>query len=68
MIVDYNLFTPNNALLPNTLWVIEQIPGKVMGADTTDELERAYWPSYNVPYFRELYADLGYGESDLRNN
>lgn len=23
MIVDYDLFKPNNALVPNTLWVIE---------------------------------------------
>jgi hypothetical protein len=23
--------------------------------DTTLQLERGYWPSYNVPYFKEIY-------------
>jgi len=27
------------------------MPGKVLGADATIELQRSYWPSYNVPYF-----------------
>jgi len=54
------LFTPGQPLLPNTLWVIEQIPGLVVGDDITRELERGYFPSYNVPYFIEIYNKSGY--------
>jgi len=52
MIIDYKLFIPNNALKKNTLWVIEQMPGQVEGADVTDTLAFSYWPSYNIPYFK----------------
>ena len=31
MVIDYNLFKPGNALQDNTLWIIEQMPGLVMG-------------------------------------
>jgi hypothetical protein len=35
--------------------------GNTVSADTTQELERGYWPSYNVPYFDEVYNKTGYG-------
>jgi len=60
MIIDQKLFTPKQPLLPDTLWVMEQIPGLVVGADVTRELERGYWSSYNVPYFIEIYNKSGY--------
>ena len=41
-------------------YVAEQIPGLVLYADVTQELERGYWPSYNVPYFPEIYEKSGY--------
>lgn len=47
MVYDGKLFTPGNALQPNTLWVVEQIPGDVVGADVTSQLEKGYWSSYN---------------------
>jgi len=47
-----------------TLWVIEQIPGEVFGEDKTNELQRSYWASYNVPYYEEAYKKLGYGAID----
>jgi hypothetical protein len=31
-----------------------------MSADVTHELERGYWPSYNVPYFPQVYERAGY--------
>lgn len=67
MIVDYNLFTPGEVLAPGsqkltagTLWVVEQIPGLVMGQDVTDILEKGYWASYNIPFFPEIYELSGY--------
>ena len=47
MVIDSKLFKPGNALPPNTLFVVEQIPGLMAGADGTNELVRGYWPSYN---------------------
>ncbi len=59
MILDSKLFVPNNALPPNTLFVIEQIPGKVQGSDVTNQLEQGFWPSYNVPYHKDIYVMSG---------
>jgi len=62
MILDLNRFTPRSPLSADLLWVVEQIPGLVVGADRTQILELGYWPSYNVPYFREVYDRSGYKE------
>ena len=32
-----------------------QIPGLTIAADQTEQLARGYWPSYNVPYYSEIY-------------
>ena len=62
MVVDYNLFFPRMPLSPNTLWIVEQIPGWVMrlkvapfkylplnSEDKTDILiSTGYWASYNI--------------------
>jgi len=66
MILDSKLFVPNNALPPNTLFVIEQIPGKVQGSDVTNQLEQGFWPSYNVPYHKDIYVMSGYGDVDAK--
>ena len=50
MIVDYNLFTPNQALVPGTFWVLEQLPGTVTMSDMSAHLQtERYWASYNLP-------------------
>ena len=54
------------ALEPFTLVVVEQIPGHVEYADATTELERGYFPSYNVPYFKNVYERSGYPTLDKR--
>jgi len=63
-VVDYKLFTPGQALQPNTLWIAEQIPGWVVSADQTSSLDstagQGYWPSYNVPFFPFVYNISGY--------
>ena len=46
--------------------MVEQIPGLVVGKDVTAELERGYWPSFNVPYHEEIYVASGYPEVDAK--
>jgi hypothetical protein len=62
MVVDFKQFVPGAALPPGTLWVVEEIPGLVKGGDQTATLARGYWPSYNVPYYAEVYERSGYKE------
>ena len=61
MVVDYKLFrTGETDLQPGLLWILEQIPGTVMAADLTDFLQsQQYWPSYNAPYFSEIFNMSG---------
>jgi len=59
-IVDLKLYKPGQPLVPNTLWVMEQIPGEVFGSDQTDLLTFGYFPSYNVPFFEHIYNASGY--------
>ena len=61
-ILNLGLFQPGRALQPNTLWVMEQIPGFMMGSDQTHLLSFGYFPSYNVPFFREVYDRSGFDE------
>merc|ERR1712151_829013 len=65
MVVDFKLFKPKTALLDDTLWVVEEIPGLVAGADQTETLRRGYWPSYNVPYYPDVYRQSGYTDDRL---
>lgn len=41
---------------------VEQIPGYVKYADVTAQLRTGHWPSYNVPYFEDIYTLSGYPE------
>jgi hypothetical protein len=62
MVVDYALFTPGAAsLTPNTLWIIETLPGSFHNQDVTAILEsQRHWASYNRPFFTPVYAAMGY--------
>jgi len=60
MILNTNLIKPGMPLPDDTLWVAEQIPGLVVAADTTAILRTGYWPSYNVPFFEEIFNKSGY--------
>eukprot|EP00164_Ancoracysta_twista_P001659 GFYU01002178.1.p1 GENE.GFYU01002178.1~~GFYU01002178.1.p1 ORF type:complete len:544 (+),score=219.20 GFYU01002178.1:76-1707(+) len=62
MVVDHKLFTPGKALPPGLLYVVEQIPGEVEYADQTETLSRGYWPSYNVPFYKDIYDKSGFAE------
>jgi len=60
MVINNNLFKPNEPLADNLLWVIEQMPGHVGAGDETDYLRMGgFWPSYNVPFFPEIYNVSG---------
>jgi hypothetical protein len=50
-VLDLKLFAPGEALPPNTLTYVEQIPGLVFYGDVTRELEKGHMPMYNVPYW-----------------
>ena len=41
--------------------MVEQIPGLTISGDQTGELERGYWPSYNVPFYREVHVLISCG-------
>eukprot|EP01027_Heterolobosea_sp_BB2_P023893 GEZU01035936.1.p1 GENE.GEZU01035936.1~~GEZU01035936.1.p1 ORF type:complete len:415 (-),score=136.28 GEZU01035936.1:22-1266(-) len=60
MILDYKLFTPGQELAPNTLWVLEQIPGYIESQDVTSYLALGYWPSYNIPFFPKIFELSGF--------
>lgn len=62
MIVDNKQFTPGQPTRAGTLWISSQIPGQVESADVTSVLQfQGYWPSFNIPYFKDLWYALGYG-------
>lgn len=46
--------TVKGIIRDGTLWIAEQIPGKMVSEDVTNILKYGYWPSYNVPYFKEI--------------
>ena len=51
MVLDYKKFTPGQPVVPETLWVLEQLPGMVQMADLSLYLKQnGYWASYNIPY------------------
>ena len=66
MIVDYKLYrkgqTPDQ-LPDDLLWVCEQLPDLMVSRDVTQVLrQKHYWPSYNIPFFEQIYDSGGYRE------
>ena len=53
-------WAPGEALLPNMLTYVEQIPGLVVYGDVTRELEKSHMSMYNVPYWPQIYEMSGY--------
>ncbi|XP_014670950.1 PREDICTED: putative phospholipase B-like 2 isoform X2 [Priapulus caudatus] len=64
MIVDFNLFTPGRPLPEKgLLYVLEQLPGMIVSKDMTSILaKQTYWPSYNSPYFPQIFKASGLPE------
>ncbi|ESP01375.1 hypothetical protein LOTGIDRAFT_186156 [Lottia gigantea] len=62
MIIDLKQIVLNKEVKDNALWVVEQIPTLVAAGDQSQILRTGYWPSYNVPFFEEVYQKSGYPE------
>jgi len=61
MVVDYKVFVPGQPLKDGTLWVSETMPGYSHREDMTHVLaQRRSWPSYNVPFFNDIWTVGGY--------
>lgn len=60
MVVDMKLFDTVGELKDGLLWVLEQMPDHIESEDMTHMLrDRSYWPSYNIPYFKDIYEISG---------
>jgi Phospholipase B len=75
VVADSNKFIPGQPPLPGFLWIAEQIPGYVHTGDVTATMMarnpnispetgggpgNGVWPSYNIPYFQDIYELSGY--------
>ncbi|XP_021341842.1 phospholipase B-like 1 isoform X2 [Mizuhopecten yessoensis] len=60
MIVDLKQIELGKTINDNALWVVEQIPTRVTSGDQTPILRTGYWPSYNVPFYEDIYNMSGY--------
>jgi len=59
IVVDYKAWNASSD--SDVLWIVEQIPGYIEGADLTSVFaENGYWASYNIPYFQYIYDISGY--------
>ena len=61
MVIDYKRFKASKPLpKQGLLWVLEQLPGHIHMEDMTSLLtSRSYWPSYNTPYFKDIFNMSG---------
>jgi len=63
MVINYNLYKPQQLIPDGLLYVVEQIPGLVMYGDQTEILRYgSFWASYNIPFYQQIYDLSGYPE------
>jgi hypothetical protein len=63
VIVDAKKFTPGEVPKRDFVWITETMPGIAIQRDVTDVFARlGYWPSFNSPYFEEIFNAAGYPE------
>ncbi|XP_071509243.1 phospholipase B-like 1 [Diadema antillarum] len=60
MIIDRTKIVPKTTILDDALWVVEQVPTLVVSGDQTNILRAGYWPSYNVPFYEQIFNISGY--------
>jgi hypothetical protein len=58
--MDYGAFEPGYALPSQSFMIAEQIPGRVAVTDVTRFLNLGLFPSYNIPFDEQIYAESGY--------
>lgn len=69
MVVDYKQFEPGKPLKDGLLWISETMPGHAQRGDVTDVLRKQMsWPSYNVPYFADIWKVAGYEEMQKKTH
>jgi len=45
----------------NLLTILEEMPGMIHVEDMTSKLKKdTFWPSFNVPYFKDIWKNMGY--------
>eukprot|EP00928_Gymnodinium_smaydae_P013326 TRINITY_DN14870_c0_g3_i2.p1 TRINITY_DN14870_c0_g3~~TRINITY_DN14870_c0_g3_i2.p1 ORF type:complete len:578 (+),score=72.87 TRINITY_DN14870_c0_g3_i2:112-1845(+) len=67
MVVDFKRFTPHQPIRSGLLWVVEEMPGLLIGGDKSTTLAQGYWPSYNVPFWSEIYERSGFNALALKH-
>lgn len=64
MVLDLKLFQSGIGVTSSTdfLWIVELAPGLAISEDVTQVMlsQGGYWPSYNVPYTKEMYKLSGF--------
>lgn len=61
MIVDHSLYQPGAPLADGLMHIVTQQPGLFLSEDVTHVLRaQSYWPSYNRPYFKRIFSDMGF--------
>jgi hypothetical protein len=64
MVLDMKLFQKGVGVLSSTdfLWITELAPGYAISEDVTAVMlaQDGYWPSYNVPYTKQMYEVSGF--------
>jgi len=67
MVLDLTKLKLGKVVEDNALWVVEQIPGLVLGQDVTPIFRMGHWPSFNVPFFEEIYRLSGYSGTEIKH-
>lgn len=65
LVLDYNLFKPNEQIKNGTFWVLEQAPGVSVSADESSRLQReGFWGSENRGTFAAIRKISGEEEAE----
>ncbi|EGG23772.1 phospholipase B [Cavenderia fasciculata] len=63
IVVDYNRFQPGYDVKDGMVYILEQIPEYIEYDDVTNLVRTGYWPSFNIPYFENIYNMSGFNET-----
>jgi len=69
MVLDLNVWAKAQKVTNDLLWIIEQLPGYSRRGDVSSVLAAngGYWPSFNVPYFPDVYNMSGFYDAYLKH-